>query len=154
MLHGTVIALALGLSTPSPPVPMPTAPVVQAACPDGGGDCYYQGTAYVEPGSPAVRFRTWHELGHALDAERLTDTDRATFTSLFKMQGAWNQGTGMGTRSPNEVFADAYAACALRMRPHGRARGRMVVSRWQTSYGYYPTSRQHRRVCFAISQVR
>jgi hypothetical protein len=152
MLHGTVVALAIGLSTGAPPVPVPAAPIVQASCPDGGGSCYYQGTVYVEPGAP--KFTLWHERAHALDAERLTDTDRNTLTSMLKMHGEWNQGTGMGTRSPSEVFADAYAACALGRQVQPQRHGRLFVSKWETSYGYNPTVRQHRRVCSTLAQVR
>jgi hypothetical protein len=53
--------------------------------------------------------------------------------------------------SPDERFADAYAACARRLQPGGRHRRNGVrVGDWATAYGYYPIQRTHRRICTAI----
>jgi hypothetical protein len=51
---------------------------------------------------------------------------------------------------PAETFADAYAACALGLTPQGHRVHGLRVGDWQTAYGYHPTTRQHRRVCFTI----
>jgi hypothetical protein len=118
-------------------------------CPVGGGTCASSPDIYLEPG--ATQFMLWHERAHLFDAQVLTDEDRAWFTRLLKMDGPWDQGTGTGTRGPSEVFADAYAACALGRVPVARKRGGMMIKQWTTSYGWDPGMRRHVRVCNAIA---
>lgn len=102
------------------------------------------GVIYVEPGQG--RFVYEHEVGHLFDVQRLNDGDRRWFTRKLGLTGAWEQGSGLeGLRSPFERFADAYAACALGLRPD---RGE-----WAVSYGYQPTPKRHRRICAAIGRV-
>jgi hypothetical protein len=111
-----------------------------------GGSCSYADTddVYLEPG--ATRFERQHELGHQFDRQVLTDPDRAWLTSRLGFKpGAWNRGTGPGNRSPDESFADAYAACAIGLVPLRRGKA------WWTSYGYFPAARQHRVICNAIA---
>lgn len=55
-----------------------------------------------------------HELFHLLDAQALTDQDRARFQKILKLKGPWDQGTGTsGLGSPSEIVADYYAGAAL-----------------------------------------
>lgn len=64
---------------------------------------------------PLDKFARAHEVGHLLDSQVLTDGDRHYFQRVMHAPaGAWNQGTGMdgGFQSPNEWFADYYAAAA------------------------------------------
>ena len=105
------------------------------------------------------RFTRWHELGHLFDWQLLTDTDRTMFTRLlgFDAETPWWSDDAMYDRigiSPSEQFADAYASCALGRSPagHGEPGGRTVVE-WATGYDYYPTVRQHQRICNAIGAL-
>lgn len=63
------------------------------------------------------KFDRAHEVGHALDAEVLTDGDRHYFQRIMHAPpGAWDQGTGTaGYKSPDEWFADYYAASATHL---------------------------------------
>jgi hypothetical protein len=122
---------------------------VDTECPDGGGTCAQTPDIYLAPG--ANQFMLWHERGHLFDAQVLTDADRAWYTKRLRMEGPWFQGTGPGTRGPSEVFADAYAACALNRQPRRETRGEFRVVSWELSYGYQPGLRQHRRICNAIA---
>lgn len=95
----------------------------------------------------AGSFALQHELGHLVDAQLLTDGDRRWFTRRLGMSPglAWRDAAKW--RTPSEVFADAYAACALKWSP-GRKRGR-----WEVAYDYIPSLRQHRRVCAGLDRV-
>lgn len=120
------------------------------ACPDGGaGSCATAEDIYLAPG--ASRFQLWHERGHLFDAQVLTDDLRGWFTAQLKMRGPWDQGTGMGTRGPSEVFADAYARCALGHPRKIKPRGAWVTSESEVAYGYHVGPRRHQRICVAIS---
>lgn len=154
LLLATTLTASAGASR------MPSPPHVTihegTPCPDGGGSCSYSHTddVFLEAGADA--FEREHELGHQFDRQVLTDAYREWFTKRLGFQpGPWDRGTGLdcGGCGPDEHFADAYAACATGMKPVGRRRGGIQVSRWTTSYGYYPTARQHRRVCNAIVVV-
>jgi hypothetical protein len=124
---------------------------VDTPCPAGGeGSCVMTPDIYLAEG--AGRFELWHERGHLFDAQVLTDAQRAWFTRMLKMEGPWDQGTGMGTRGPSEVFADAYATCAIGPQPV-RAKGAWAVSNSDVAYGYDVGPRRHRRICTAISVV-
>lgn len=82
-----------------------------------------------------------HELFHVLDAQVLTDQDRARFQKILKLDGPWDQGTGTkgGFNSPSEKVADYYAAAALGLDLVGK--NRQVVG----SYAQ-PTPRRLRRM--------
>lgn len=129
-------------------VPLPSSAVVIAGdCPayaDGGSCGYSDGRIYLVQRD---RFSLAHELEHLLDAERYDGRDRVLLTRALRIRAGtpWGERTGLSCMAevcPSEVAADAYAACALRLRPDG--------GRWTSSYGYDPTPRQHRRVCAAI----
>jgi hypothetical protein len=70
---------------------------------------------------PLGRFARAHEIGHLLDAQVLTDGDRRFFTRLLGLTGPWEQSdqTLLHPRSPDEWFADYYAAAAIGMRLDG-----------------------------------
>lgn len=136
----------------------PRVTVHHADCPDyaDGGSCADMATNEIWLAPNSGSFERWHEIGHLFDAQVLTDPDRAWFMRAFRMTGEWVRGTGdecLGKRCPDELFADAYAACANDLRPEGRRRDGMTVSDWTTSYGYFPTARQHRRVCNGIAVI-
>lgn len=128
-------------------VPMPHAvTVLYQPCPNGGGSCADadSDTVYIEPG--ADLFTIMHEVGHIFDRQRLSDRDRARFARLLGLPGEWRRGTGLdGLNSPSERFADAYAACALGLRPDG--------SRWVSAYDYNPSPRRHHTICRSIRSV-
>ncbi len=141
------VATMNGIPTP------PRVTVVHAECPDVGGSCAdaYQEAIYLAPG--ADRFDRQHELGHLFDAELLDDAERNALTPLLGVDAPWEQGTGEDCWSaacPSERFADAYAACRLKLYPEGHRRREHVVTDWQTAYGYNPTVAVHRRMCRAI----
>lgn len=58
-----------------------------------------------------------HELFHVLDAQVLTDADRARFQKILRLNaGPWNSGTGTkGYVSPDEIAADYFAALATNL---------------------------------------
>lgn len=120
--------------------------------PDGGGCATPEtGEIWIEPGAPA--FRVWHEAGHVLDYRKLTPPMREQFIGWFHFPAGtpWNTGTGPGTRSPSEVFADAVAACHTERR---RRAGRMTITASATSYGFAPRgARERRKICNAIAFV-
>lgn len=136
------------------PTPRGTVTVYGDRCPEGPWACYYRDgrrlyidRATIEPllhaGSDelmAAKRGFFHELFHDFDeGGPLTDGDRAQFMRIMRLHGAWR--ISDHDHSPNEVFANGAAACALR-------------SRLDTSgaFGgnYEPTARQHRRVCALI----
>jgi hypothetical protein len=98
----------------------------------------------------ADAFERWHELGHLFDYQRLTDTDRGRLTPLLGFRPGAPWWSTEEDDQPGEFFADAYAACALRLSPRGYRRGRALILDWQTAYGYFPTARRHARVCAVI----
>lgn len=128
-------------------IPAPNATLVRAPCPDGSGvPCTIRTTDTVYVPAGTSRFAVQHELGHLYDEQRLDDGERAKLQRLMGLPpGPWRAGTGLaGVRSPSERFADAYAACRLRLDPEGR---------WESAYDYQPTSRQHARMCRTIARA-
>jgi hypothetical protein len=152
-------------------VPLPReATITLDACPYVGGACADTEAGRVYLAGDLDLFELAHELGHVYFERDLP--------ARFGLQGAgywrgrvsillghhpysvpWDglHGDGLLTGDectdrpcPAEQAADAYAACALRMRPEGRRVGRRIVGGWQTAYGYHPTPRQHRRICDVI----
>lgn len=116
--------------------------------------CADQETAEIWLAPDASRFERWHELGHLFDAQVLDERARSWFTPLlgFPADAPWfeDYGNEFARAMPGERFADAYAACALDLRPGGRLRGRLRVADWETAYGYQPTTRAHHRICNGI----
>lgn len=129
------------------------------ACPyyADGGSCAQPETAevWIAPGSS--RFEFWHEVGHVFDHQVLDDRAHSWFTRVlgFASGTPWEADEGFyedhdfSQKSPDEMFADAFAACWLRMKP--RRQGGLLVSEWTTAYWYQPSVRQHRRVCNGIA---
>jgi len=144
-----LIALTPAVAEARMPAP-PALTIHHAPCPGVGGSC-----------SDTVSDQIWladesdrdHETAHQFDRQMLTEPRRNYLKHLlgYQPETPWDNGTGEGCGSecPDEVFADAYAQCnkpTRSRRTHG-----MVVRTTETSYGYYPTGRQHFRVCNAIS---
>jgi hypothetical protein len=76
-----------------------------------------------------TRYDTLHEVGHVFAAERGDGAFRRAFRHIL---GRWDE----------EWFAQAYSWCAVNPR---------APARWRyPGYGYWPTARQHRRVCSLI----
>ena len=129
--------------------PCPTAPEALGCADVETGDVYVR---------TRDRFARWHELGHVFDWQVLTDADRAWFTRLLRFppetpwwsDDAMQEGEGV---SPSEQFADAYAACGMGRSPAGRRVQSRVVVEWTTGYDYYPTVRQHQRICTLIVRI-
>jgi hypothetical protein len=81
----------------------------------------------------------YHELGHTFDLLVLNGRERRRFK---RIAGIRRQGWFRGGLPPAEWFADAYAACAVRLRLRRAIR--------PTPYGYRPARRQHARICALI----
>lgn len=129
--------------------------VPDAACADT-----YRGIIYLPPdrGHAIDRFDLAHELGHFYDDRVLTDRDRARFTVLLGVPGVpWDGGqrTGLdcGPRDcPAELFADAYAACALHLVPDDGAWLRWIPGGYELTYSYgsTPSKRHLATLCQAL----
>ena len=136
-------------------MPAPPNPVVhEEPCPDGGGSCAYVDDttdprygAWIDPTHD--EFDRAHELGHLFDAQVLTDEDRAWFTPRLGFHPGTPWVGAEYEQSPSERFADAYAACDLGLIRRAHIRGALITT-WYTQYGYRPSQRTHRRVCFTI----
>lgn len=102
-----------------------------------------------------------HEIGHFFDWRNLDGPERGAFSELMGMKGrAWSDcgnansvgeysTTGYG-ECPMELFADGYAACALKMRlPHWKGQT-FYAGNWVSSYGWQPTQARHKRFCRAL----
>lgn len=106
---------------------VPAPPVVNYArgVPDGADPAdFLVGTVgdTIYRTEPLDKFGRRHEIGHVFDNTVLTDANRAYFTKLFGLSGPWSQGTGAdegAAHSPDEWFADYYAADAVNMRLRG-----------------------------------
>jgi hypothetical protein len=142
------------------PTPRGYVTVYDAPCPDGWWACYINDgrRIYLDPavikttlnGGDAtermvMRLAFLHELFHDFDeTDELADADRARFERIMGLRGPWRQADH--DTSPNEAFADAGAACAVRPR----------ITVWTTDVvggNYMPTPRQHRRVCALIRRA-
>lgn len=150
MAHALIAKVAVtvvaSLGSVQPAMPAANVPVVREACPVGGGSCYYDRTIYVDPNTGGLRFRVWHEMGHAVDEQRLVDPERVVLELDMGMSGPWNVGTGdHGRTSPNEWFADGYATCATQRRSH-RVDG-MAVSESNVSYGFNLVGKRLKMFC-------
>jgi hypothetical protein len=110
--------------------------------------------------SRTARFALAHEIGHIYDTQTLTDENRARLTGLmgFPADTVWDDqrdAESCWKRCPLEMFADAYAACAIGATPGvHRIPGRGRVYDWQTTYGYEPSQGTHREVCAVIRATR
>jgi hypothetical protein len=145
-VYGRAVLAAL-VSLTLATIPAPTVRVVHEPCPDSDAvACTVRATAtvYVTPG--ADRFAVQHELGHLFDAQRLDDGERAKLERLLALPGRpWRSGTGLeGLLSPSERFADAYAACRLRLDPDRN---------WMSAYDYEPSRRGFRKTCATIARA-
>jgi hypothetical protein len=106
------------------------------------------------------KFVAMHELGHFFDARNLDADERAELQFLMgvRMDEPWQNPKVFGAdcgynQCPSEMFADAYANCAL-----GRSFTGRRVSKghyrggWESPYGYLPRSnRWYRAMCATIS---
>lgn len=110
-----------------------------------GAPCANPMTAEIWIGVHPLRFEVSHEIGHVWWRQVAIDSDRAWITELtgFPVGTPWTS-SRPNAPSPDELAADAYAACDLGMRPY---------TAWVTSYGYYPTARRHRRICNGIAII-
>jgi hypothetical protein len=118
-----VVFGVVALAAPSTmPLPDPAPAVVHQDCPGLATRSCYAATAntiYLAPGEG--RFMLLHEEGHAVDAQRLDDAERASFTRLMELDGPWLGATtaesaGGDVDYAGEEFADMYALCQDRSR--------------------------------------
>jgi hypothetical protein len=117
------------------PCPYTAAGQTVQGCYDEAGDTIYYDTG-----------RTlWHERGHAFARRALTESDHAWFARLLGMPGRpWISATP-GAESPDERFADVYAACKMRVRARP---GRAAL----TGYGFViQADGRYKRICLAIN---
>lgn len=146
-----------------PPLPIPMPQIINAPCPGlegevagceiGVGEADQHGTVYPTGAvfTTGDRFTTAHELGHAFDETLMDAAERERFSEMvWREDEVWSDtyttDAGALVQSPDslaEVFADAYANCRLN---HVVGPGHL----WEAGYDYYPTPRQHRRVCRAM----
>ena len=101
--------------------------------------CYEAATRTVHHPAPMDRLLRLHEIGHAVDVDRLTDGERNRFTRYVRglVSGPWDREDGRP--GVGETFAEAFAICA--------AMPRRDWGGVEAYYGYSPTDRQHRRIC-------
>jgi hypothetical protein len=114
---------------------------------DVNGRAYTRDTVYTD----GYRFTTSHELGHIYADRYLDHGERNRFAKLtdridYYWTGTYQDEQGRLIQDPaslDEVFADAFANCAL---------GHVVASGkpWEAGYDYYPTATEHREVCSFI----
>lgn len=160
MLVESLAVLALYLS---PQVALPPGPVQieQGACPITETRGCFVGTdppvIWLSPGTG--RFTALHEIGHLFDVRVLNDSDRREFMGVMRLPGPWwrfEEGTVVATEaSPGEVFADAYANCAMALHATlsaGRWANYSAVTMPRSDI-YHPTRAQYRRVCALIRRA-
>jgi hypothetical protein len=157
-----LLALVLALlGAPVAQARMPAVPVViheNTPCPYYAQPvaCSYQDSDDIYLPAGSTRSDREHEIGHQFDRQVLTDENRAWFTrQLGFAPGSWDRGTGddCGNCGPSEVFADAYAKCATGWKVARRNRQGMLIGRQEVAYGYFPTVKQHRRICNGIAVI-
>jgi hypothetical protein len=117
-------------------VPLPDAYIHRGECPVvAGAACAYQNTGDIWLPADSDRFTLAHELGHMFDAQFLDDRERKWLRRLMHAPGGdWGREWGAA-----EWFADYYATCAIRPRPH----------EFTTGYISFPIPNLQ-RVCNAI----
>lgn len=167
MLRVLLAALVLALAAPIPAsaatsrhllaaVAIPSVPVTvhNASCPFDLGvntGCYLRTTNEMWIPDRGDRATYWHEMGHAVDAQLLTDGARNAFKCLPAM---WmDHGTDKSACTAPwagdvaEMFADAYADCRMRLMPSGD-------SYFLMGHGYWPdTDRRHLNACRFIARA-
>src|SRR2546423_5268305 len=125
------------------PTPTGVVDLVLQACPVPISDgCVVQGAPPTIYLGAAVRTRATllHEIGHAFDAQRLTDADRAGFEAILGDTRPWRS----AANSPHEQFAEAYSLCA---------RHPQIRAAYTAAYAYRVSPAQHRRVCALIRRA-
>jgi hypothetical protein len=112
----SLVQLVAGVTVLHQPCPIP---------PDDAGhhySCYEPSTRTIylsHRDERAGAYPLLHEYGHAWDFERLTDADRSRIKRILgyrQSRGWWSeteQDRETGMEKPGEVFADAYAYCAM-----------------------------------------
>jgi hypothetical protein len=161
LLAGLALAAPQANALERPPWPRP-APAIERA-----QDCHGLVAGHYDEARNTIvictadRFVIAHEAGHAFDVLHLDDGERNRFAGLLGREGdPWRQlnstpdrrlpdGTEVvsaSRESLSEWFADAYAACRLRF-------GRGPGERWESSTGYAPSERKHRRVCALLRRA-
>lgn len=129
-------------------IPAPTATIVYGPCPVGDTvECTDRATATIYRTPGADRFALEHARGHLYDAQRLSAGERTKLQRLLALPGRpWRTNTGPtgALASPSERFADAYAACRLRLDP---------ISRWESAYDYQPSRRGFQKTCATIARA-
>lgn len=146
-------AAEANLTEPTSAAGRPT--VTYAPCPNypRAAGCFDEATNTVFVAERGDRETLAHELGHVFDRAKLTDRDHRWFARIVGMAGrAWQRPAAPGEEareSPEERFADLYAACTLGVRPHS---GQMML----TGYGLVISGGargRYRRGCTAIAVI-
>lgn len=117
-------------------MPIVQTPVKIGPCPDSIRPqlpCYHSASRTVYSTRPLDRWIVYHEFGHALDYQRLTDDERRRIQALLglpaEMPWRWQGHTQVDP--PEEYFASVYAHCALRRRLPVDFYGRVILARRQ-----------------------
>ena len=109
---------------------------------------------HLSPG--AGKHALQHELGHLIDAQFLSDGDRAYFAKMLHAPaGSWlddRTGEGHPEGNPAEWFADYYAAATTGFKPTHR-KGGVIVTNDEASYATIGAKRL-RRFQAALERLR
>lgn len=150
------IAAAAAL-LPAVPVP-PDVTVVYGACPVPGyatvAGCTWKGSDDVYVMDAGDVWSPYHELGHQFAFRVLGDSGQGPLVGTMGKFARMTRPTEPFPRVRSvvrEEFADAYASCALRLRPNGNPWRN--GENFPTGYGYNPTPRIHRQVCDMIRRA-
>lgn len=120
--------------------------IIHAPCPDpsAGGSCTVPpDTIYLTSDQllgPAV---VYHELGHIVDFEFLSPSDRTMFKRLTHDTGQWWTPDEVARGdAPAERFAEAFRLC-------------VHSTKWPAQFtgGYLPSVKTHRRVCRWLAEI-
>jgi hypothetical protein len=126
------------------PTPDMMLAVIEAPCPylTEVGACTAAGTDTIWF-STSRRQVFYHELGHNFDWYVLPEWARVRYLAILDLAGPWEQPEA-GHQSPNELFAESYAFCAMQPVTHGGGvAGQVPVGGW----------RVHNRVCRLIGRL-